>query len=220
MARRLESEPELGYRVIGFVDDEWEGSEAFHASGFVLACDLAGFRSFLRSTVVDEVMIALPDRSMFDRATQIAVICEEQGITVWIVSRLSDVKTVPVFAEAIGNDVVTTYQMTSMYGWPVQVKRALDIVVSLTALVICSPILALSALAITISSPGPIVFSQRRLGFNKRPFNVYKFRTMVVNAEERLHELERHNQVSGPVFKMWDDPRVTTTREVPSEDEH
>jgi exopolysaccharide biosynthesis polyprenyl glycosylphosphotransferase len=93
--------------------------------------------------------------------------------------------------------------------WPRTIKRLLDITVSAAALLLFSPILMISAAAIKLSSPGPIFFLQERMGLNKRRFKIFKFRTMVRNAEKMMPLYEKLNEVKGPVFKMRNDPRIT-----------
>lgn len=88
-------------------------------------------------------------------------------------------------------------------------KRTIDIVGSATLLMLLSPMLFLAALAIRLSSPGPIIFRQRRAGLGGRPFTIFKFRTMVIDAEKRQQELRRLNEQDGPAFKLTRDPRVT-----------
>lgn len=88
-------------------------------------------------------------------------------------------------------------------------KRVLDVIGAACALVLLSPLLLLIALLIKVGSPGPVLFSQRRSGRGGRPFWIYKFRTMVVDAEARKAQLQRDNEVDGPAFKMRHDPRVT-----------
>jgi exopolysaccharide biosynthesis polyprenyl glycosylphosphotransferase len=89
------------------------------------------------------------------------------------------------------------------------VKRVIDFTVSLMMLVILSPLMLAAALLISVSSPGAVIFSQERLGLNKRRFRLFKFRTMVPDAEKRQADLEKLNEASGPVFKITDDPRIT-----------
>ena len=89
------------------------------------------------------------------------------------------------------------------------VKRCLDVALAILALVCTAPILLLSALAIKVTSPGPILFIQERYGLNKRRFRMYKFRTMVADAETQQHLLEEFNEATGPVFKIREDPRLT-----------
>lgn len=88
-------------------------------------------------------------------------------------------------------------------------KRALDIVGSATGLILLAPVFFLLALAVRLTSRGPAIFVQKRCGMGGREFRFYKFRTMVVDAEKRRSELEHLNEMSGPVFKMKQDPRIT-----------
>ncbi|OPJ62693.1 sugar transferase [Clostridium oryzae] len=89
------------------------------------------------------------------------------------------------------------------------VKLIIDTIGAFFGLVCLSPILIITALAIKIDSKGPVIFSQRRVGKNGKEFKMYKFRSMVVNAEELLGDLKERNEMSGPMFKMKDDPRIT-----------
>ncbi|ELC8442142.1 exopolysaccharide biosynthesis polyprenyl glycosylphosphotransferase [Clostridium perfringens] len=89
------------------------------------------------------------------------------------------------------------------------IKRLIDILASSLGLVVLSPILLLIAILIKLDSKGPVFFSQERIGFRGKPFNMYKFRSMVVNAEEIKEKLKEHNEMSGPMFKMKNDPRIT-----------
>lgn len=89
-------------------------------------------------------------------------------------------------------------------------KRLMDIVGALCGLILLSPIFLIVALLIKLEDPkGPIFFKQNRVGKNEKEFGMYKFRSMVTDAEEKLKELLQHNEVSGAMFKMKDDPRVT-----------
>ncbi|MBU5592504.1 sugar transferase [Clostridium sp. MSJ-4] len=89
------------------------------------------------------------------------------------------------------------------------VKRIIDILGSLVGLIIVSPILLITAIAIKLDSKGPIFFAQERVGQYGKVFKMYKFRSMVINAEELLDKLKEKNEMSGPMFKMTDDPRIT-----------
>ncbi|MCP5007673.1 MAG: sugar transferase [Planctomycetes bacterium] len=88
-------------------------------------------------------------------------------------------------------------------------KRIIDLFGSALCIIISLPIMLFVACAIKSTSKGPVFFSQKRCGLGGKPFNVYKFRSMVVDAEKRKKELEENNIRTGPVFKMKDDPRVT-----------
>ena len=88
-------------------------------------------------------------------------------------------------------------------------KRAIDIIGAGSGLLLLSPVIAIVACAVKFTSKGPIFFSQKRVGKNGQLFDMYKFRSMVVNAEELKEKLAHQNEMSGPMFKMKDDPRVT-----------
>lgn len=208
-AKKIDATPSLGYRIVGFADQEWVGLPEFKQTGYSLACDLCALPLFMRSSVIDEVVLALPVRSLHTHASEIAALCEEQGIVMRLFD-VFDLKSAQSRAEEPeGHPFITRYA-SGLDGWPGIIKRGIDIFISLVVLVILAPVLLLTAILIKITSPGPVLFVQKRLGFNKRRFNVYKFRTMVVDAEKRIKEVEHLNEVSGPVFKIKNDPRVTS----------
>jgi len=104
---------------------------------------------------------------------------------------------------------VISFYTGGMHGWSVVVKRTLDFCLSYVLLVLLSPLLLVTGLLIKVTSLGPIFFAQERVGLNKRRFRLYKFRTMIAEAEQKFSEVEHLNEVSGPVFKIKDDPRIT-----------
>lgn len=89
------------------------------------------------------------------------------------------------------------------------IKRVMDVICSLIAIIILSPLLLITAICIKLDSKGPVIFSQSRVGKNGKLFKMYKFRSMVSNAEELLCNLKSKNEMSGPMFKMKCDPRIT-----------
>jgi len=209
-AQWIPHRPEWGYQILGFADDEWDGTGKLRAAGHHLVCDFAGLPTFLRRNVVDEVLIALPVRSFHEDASRIADLCEQQGIVVRLLSDLFNRKTPgPQVVGYIDDAALITHYPGPAQGWPVLTKRILDIVLSTALLVMLAPVLLLTAILIKLTSQGPVLFVQKRIGLNKRTFNIFKFRTMVVDAETKLVELERFNEMSGPVFKMKHDPRIT-----------
>jgi exopolysaccharide biosynthesis polyprenyl glycosylphosphotransferase len=209
-AQRIENTAEMGYRIIGFVDDEWAGAKEFHESGYKLVCDFAGLPKFLRENVVDEVAMALPMRSLHSHASEVAALCEEQGIVLRFASNLFNLKHAKSRTDEFeGHSVITHYTGGMTDGASVIVKRVLDFTVSLVLIVLLTPVFLLAAVLIKLSSRGPVFFVQNRLGLNKRRFKIYKFRTMVPDAEKKMKEVEHLNEVSGPVFKIKNDPRIT-----------
>jgi exopolysaccharide biosynthesis polyprenyl glycosylphosphotransferase len=208
-ARNIESRPELGYRIAGFVDGPWLGLGMFRQTGYPLVSDLPGFPRFLREQVVDEVVIALPMESSYGKAARIAALCEEQGIIVRLLSSMFNLRMAQSRAEEFAGEAVTTLSTGSPDGWQHLCKRTLDVAVSLAAMLALSPVFLLAALAVKLSSPGPAFFVQDRVGLGKRRFRLYKFRTMVADAPQRQWEVERLNEAHGPVFKIKKDPRLT-----------
>jgi exopolysaccharide biosynthesis polyprenyl glycosylphosphotransferase len=208
-ARRLEEKAEWGYRNLGFVDTYWHGMDEFVVEGFELVCDFEGLPEFLRNNVVDEVAIYLPLRSCYERATQVATTCEQHGIIVRFDPDIFGLTNATPRAETFDGDHHIAVYAGAQHGWPHMVKRVLDFVASLALLVLLAPLFAMVALLIRLSSEGPVFFLQERVGFNKRRFLIYKFRTMMHGAEEMLGQLEELNEMSGPVFKIKNDPRIT-----------
>lgn len=108
--------------------------------------------------------------------------------------------------ESVINQRALFYNVSENY---LAAKRIFDFTAALIGLIVLSPLLLLTAALIKLTSPGPVFFIQRRNGLRGKVFNMYKFRSMVVNAEELLKGLEHKNEVSGPMFKIRDDPRIT-----------
>lgn len=209
-ARKIEQSPWLGYRILAFVDEPWAGVEKLNQEGYSISCNLAGLRKFMRSNVVDEVVVTLPLRSLHSYASEIAELCEEQGILLRVVSNIFDLKRARSKAEDFEGDSHITHRTgTIVAGWPAVIKWSVDFTISLIFVVFFSPLFLLVAALIKLTSPGPVFFLQERLGLNKRRFKIYKFRTMTADAESRMKEIEHLNEVSGPVFKIKNDPRIT-----------
>jgi exopolysaccharide biosynthesis polyprenyl glycosylphosphotransferase len=209
IAKKLEARPELGYHIVGFVDEKWAGAATVAACGYSVVSDLNNLSTLLRTMVVDEVIIALPVASLHGHAARIACICEEQGITTRVLSNIFDLKLARARGEEFeGASLITNYTGIGE-DWPFVAKRVLDVVISSVLLVALAPVFGIVAMLVKVTSPGPVFFAQSRLGYNKRRFKTYKFRTMGEDAENRIGEIEHLNEVSGPVFKIKNDPRVT-----------
>jgi exopolysaccharide biosynthesis polyprenyl glycosylphosphotransferase len=208
-ARSIESKAELGYKLIGFVDEDWPGTDDFRSSGFSLIADCTHFAQFLREHIVDEVVIALPMSSCYRQASHIAAISREQGLLVHSLGNIFELDQQDIDSVHRDADAAITVSSHAFEGWPSIIKRALDVLVSVAALLILSPLFAIAAILILLDSPGPIFFVQERIGLNKRRFPMYKFRTMVADAETKQTSLEHLNEAEGPVFKIKNDPRIT-----------
>jgi exopolysaccharide biosynthesis polyprenyl glycosylphosphotransferase len=208
-ARKIESSSELGYRILGFADNAWEGFSDFRTTGYRVIAGLDDLPAFLRDHVLDEVVIALPIKSHYNQASKIVSQCENQGIIVRYLSDIFNATRSHSRSGQMEDNPVISHYTGAMNGWQLLIKRLLDFTLSISVLLLLSPLFLLVALLIKVTSPGPVFFVQERVGLNKRRFQLYKFRTMVPDAEKMQAGLEHLNEVSGPVFKIKDDPRIT-----------
>jgi exopolysaccharide biosynthesis polyprenyl glycosylphosphotransferase len=213
-ARLIEGRPELGYQLIGFADEEWAGNLDFAEKGKCIVTGLHGFSEYLRGHVVDEVVIALPMKSYYAKAACIVGECQEQGVIVRSLSSLFDFQRGRMDTNEVDTTHVMTYHANLCEGVPSIFKRLLDILSASTLLILLAPLLAIVGLLVKLDAPGPALFVQERVGLNKRRFRMYKFRTMVVNAEKQQLALEKLNEADGPVFKIKHDPRITRVGKV------
>ncbi|MFZ5915887.1 MAG: undecaprenyl-phosphate glucose phosphotransferase [Chloroflexota bacterium] len=205
--RNIVARPELGYRVIGFVDDHPEKAHTdigrFRALG-----KLENLPRIVSREAVDEVIVTLP--WMYHRKIlSIVDQCERHDVRARIVPDLFQLSLTQVDVEDLGGIPLLSLRDISIHGGLWWVKRALDFTVALISLVVLSPMLLLLALAIKLDSPGPVIFAQTRIGKGGRPFTCYKFRTMRQGADEEKQSLIELNEAQGPLFKIRNDPRLT-----------
>ncbi len=203
--RQIASRPELGYHVVGFVDDDWAGTQAFDSTGYTRCSNFGSLASFLRVNIIDEAAIYLPLRSYYEHAAELVALCEQHGIVLRIDAQVFNFRT-PHYAQDLEENsrIVAADDLI-----PTMIKRTLDCLLSGALLIILSPLFLLVAVLVKLTSPGPVFFRQIRVGLNKRKFNIYKFRTMVENAEQLQDQLLSMNEMAGPVFKIKNDPRIT-----------
>ncbi len=174
----------------------------------------------LNETTVEDLLRFLHEHSangviinakhtFFGQVEKAILACELEGVETWLVADFFKTQ-------------ISRTSFDDFYGWPVLVfhsgpessgqaiiKQLLDLIGAMVLLVVFSPFFLFAALAIKFTSPGPILFRQKRSGLNGHPFTMYKFRSMVTNAEQRQHEILAMNEMTGPVFKVTNDPRIT-----------
>ena len=205
-ATKIRERKDLGYNLLGFVDNE----NIENSSGIELLADLNHFPDVLKRYVVDEVVIGLPIRSFYKEIKEILNTCEEQGIVVrFIADTFFDSKLAKSRMDYLEESPILTIYTGPLDSWSLRIKRTEDFVFSVIALLFLLPLFIIAGLLIKLDSPGPIFFHQNRVGYNKRLFRMYKLRTMIQDAESKQSELEHLNEMCGPVFKIKDDPRVT-----------
>ncbi len=145
----------------------------------------------------------------FEQVEAAVQACELEGVEAWLVADFFKTQISRTSFDDFYGRPVLVFRTTPEASWQGLIKQVLDFVGALVLLVLLAAPLAVVALLIKVSSPGPALFRQQRSGLNGRPFTIYKFRTMVTNAEQLQHELAAMNEMSGPVFKVSRDPRVT-----------
>jgi len=145
----------------------------------------------------------------FEQVENVIKACELEGIEVWLVADFFTTQISRTTVDEMLGRPLLVFSSTPEASWQSIVKQVLDFFGALVLLTLSSPVFLGVALAIKLTSPGPVFFRQQRSGINGSPFMLYKFRTMVTNAEQFKHELEARNEMKGPVFKVTNDPRVT-----------
>ena len=178
--------------------------------GFPLPClgTLSDFPSVLHANVVDAAIVL----SAGSPAGQIETVlsqCATEGVEIWLLpAQLPHAPTLPVLDDFNGRPMLV-FSQNDHPAWGLALKRLGDILISAALLLLLSPLFLLFAILVKRSSPGPVFFSQIRSTRHGRTFPMYKFRTMVANAEALRATLADQNEVTGPVFKIKNDPRVT-----------
>jgi len=145
----------------------------------------------------------------FEQVEYVLRACELEGIEVWLVADFFSTQISRTSLDELVGRPLLVFRTTPEASWRVVIKHVVDRVGSLLLLILGSPLFLIIALLIKRTSPGPILFRQQRSGINGRPFTIFKFRTMITNAEQFKHELAAMNEMTGPVFKVTNDPRIT-----------
>jgi exopolysaccharide biosynthesis polyprenyl glycosylphosphotransferase len=197
-----------GFKILGFVLNEQQPPDDFPERYPILG-DMGDIPAIVEQLVVDDVIFAVRRRDL-DRLEDLFLALQEQGIrTRFAIDFFPHTRAQAQFEELDGMPLLTFSTAPSSL-LQLLFKRALDVMISGTVLVLSLPVLALIALTLKVGYGGSVLFRQTRCGLNGRRFTLYKFRTMVENAEQQREELLHLNEMDGPVFKLTRDPRVTS----------
>jgi exopolysaccharide biosynthesis polyprenyl glycosylphosphotransferase len=147
--------------------------------------------------------------SYFEQVEAVIRACELEGVEAWLVADFFKTQISRTTFDEFYGQPVMVFRSAPETSWQGVLKQLVDLVGALVMLIVLSPIFLAVAIGVRLTSPGPIFFRQQRSGLNGSPFTIYKFRTMVTDAEQRKHELESMNEMTGPVFKVSKDPRIT-----------
>lgn len=206
IAEAFEQHRWWGYRVLGFVTLEG-ADEGVPGLRPVLGRD-ADLPQILAGNVVDEVVFAVPPRDLA-RFEDLFLALQDQGVMVRLALDILPHTQTRVGLEEVDGLPLVTLSSAPTGPFQLALKRAMDVMLSAVLLLIALPVLLVVWIAIRLGEGGAVLFRQRRCGLNGRVFTLYKFRTMVEGAEERLEEVAHLNEMNGPVFKSSRDPRIT-----------
>jgi exopolysaccharide biosynthesis polyprenyl glycosylphosphotransferase len=204
--REIERHREWGLHVLGFADER--DSAVDPALDEQKVFKLSDLPDLFREQTVDEVLVACP-RSLLPTLNPVIQLAASVGVPVTLVSDLFGDFLPPPKTGRFGHLPALSFSVVHHNPTMLFVKRMIDVAVASALLVLAAPILAVSGILIKATSPGPILFRQIRCGLYGRRFHVLKLRTMYQDAEARRAELAHLNEMSGPVFKIRNDPRIT-----------
>ena len=210
MAQRIDAHQVLGYKIVGFIAEQPASElDPLSMPDKRVVGSIADLQSVLEKGPVDEMIVCLPFQEHFPTIADAVRLSQELGIVVRLFPDAQNAKLLGrLHIEQFEGDYVVTLFREQML-LQLLGKRLLDLTGSILALLILSPVMIAVAVGIKLTSPGPVLFVQERVGMNKRRFKLYKFRSMYMDAEKRRAELTHLNEMDGPVFKIKNDPRVT-----------
>ena len=196
LIRRMNMFPQYGFHVVGVASDDVAKDSDY--VGVPVVGVVKELPELVRELNVDQVFLALP-AGQRDRLLHLVKVCEDENLEFQIVPDLLEVMSTRVAATAIDGLPLVGIRRSQLRGGAALVKRSIDVLVSAVMLVVLSPLLLLVAVLIKVTMPGPLLFTQERIGRQRRPFVIYKFRSMIPDAEAK----------TGPVVAKPGDERVT-----------
>lgn len=207
LANQIRLHPEFGYTMVGFLDDDpakqrkvFEGVEVLGTFNDLGAAIVAHD--------VEEVLVALPS-APHRHLLNVVFDLRERRIPFMVIASMFELVTRRVSVTQVGSIPLLRLWREPLDGWQGYLKRAIDIAGASLFILGSLPLWILIIILIKIDSRGPIFYRQDRLGKNGRPFRIFKFRSMIIGADEMLPELADFNEMDGPIFKIKEDPRVT-----------
>ena len=199
--------PDWGIKIVGIADISPD-SKGKIIGGHKVIGSLEDLPDLISNNIIDEVLFVVP-RSWLNKIENIILYCESAGLKVNIAVNLFELK----FSKARQTDLqgfpLLTFESSSAKFGHLFMKRVFDFVTSGIGFIMLIPLFIVISILIKTTSDGPVFFQQDRCSVNGRIFTFYKFRTMVADAESRLNDVLKYNEMDGPVFKMKNDPRIT-----------
>ncbi|HBC47234.1 MAG TPA: UDP-phosphate galactose phosphotransferase [candidate division Zixibacteria bacterium] len=198
---------QYGLKILGFLD--WERRpDLWRYRDIPCIGYLNDLPDILRKKQVDFVVFAV-SKKYLDKIEESLQICEQMGVRVSVLADFFPMKISRHKIESFFGSPMLCYDPTPGLNFPMILKNLLDRFLAALGIILASPVMLVAALAVKLNSPGPAIFKQPRCGLNGRKFKLYKFRTMIQNAEDLKKDLLKFNEVDGAAFKMKNDPRIT-----------
>ena len=207
LVQYIEKYSDWGLDIVGFLDGNGHEVGSDFCGAKILG-RLEKLPEVLHNHFIEEVIFALP-LGKLEEAKHLLSLCETEGVQARIISDFYSGLVAHTEVETVHGLPIITYSTTPKEEWNLVFKRVIDIMLSGIGLVILSPMLIIIAIAIKLTSPGPVVYRWHVVGLNKKKFIGYKFRTMVADADKLKEKLTQHNEMTGAAFKMKNDPRIT-----------
>src|ERR1035437_3971332 len=205
----LISNKEWGYRIIAIFTGSVQLKEKYEKAIILLPDEyLAVLNDLMEVDIIDEV-IYFKGKVIPAEVRNTVRSCEELGVVFSLNYTDQNNKLTNAIKTIIGNHKFLTFINIPHNSFALTIKKIMDLSVSFLMIVCLSPVLLTIAILIKITSKGPVIFKQARVGLRGRQFSLFKFRTMIADAEKLKKDLEADNEMDGPVFKIKDDPRVT-----------
>lgn len=210
-ASNLIGQPQAGIRILGFLDDDpslWASQLPCNGTMIPVIGSSNEVGKIVKERDVHEVITALPS-SEYQRLKEFLAETASLPINVHIVPDLHDFMSVAAQSEVVWDVPIIAVRQPSIGGFDAAAKRTLDLLLTCLSLLFILPLMLIIAILIKLDSRGPVFFTQERAGLNGKLFKIYKFRTMVTDAEKQLDSLINLEKLDQPMFKISDDPRVT-----------
>lgn len=208
VAGRLKNNLDINYQFVGIACPELKEKGQKEIDGITLFQITDKFLEEATQMAFDEVFLYVPD--LKQKQVQAILNCfDAMGVVCHYCLELPGIYSDKGRMDSFGGYSVITYTRFQSSYKRLLIKRVMDIIGGLTGMLITALFFPFVALAIKLDSPGPVLFSQIRIGRNGRRFKIYKFRSMYLDAEQRKKELEKSNEMQGLMFKMENDPRIT-----------
>lgn len=199
--------------LVGYIAATRQELEEDHDHKYI-GC-LEDLDTLIRIHNIDQLYIIQKNSEELPFTQKYVDLCIEMGVTVRLIVDFYKRRRANSYVSTVGTYPVITYHTITLNTYEQMVKRTADLIGGLIGCILASPIMLVTAIAIKLDSPGPVIFKQTRVGQNGRHFKIYKFRSMYIDAEERKKELMAQNEIAGGVmFKMKDDPRITRVGKV------